>query len=205
MTVSAPPIFQSIFGEQWASLPPVLQAHYANRGYCSDKVTVEGLMRVEMSALARILSPMMRLTGTLAPYEGQGIPVTVHFESEPTNNAFCFNRIFHYPGLKPFRFRSRMVPVGDNRVVEFMRSGFGWYASYDYDGQKVLMKHLGYKIKILGKVFSLPLEPFLGEGYAEEEALSDEEFRMSMEIWHPWFGKVYAYSGTFKLRGSAHG
>jgi hypothetical protein len=193
------PIFQSIFAPHWGKLPVVLQEHYANRPYCSDRVTVEGLMKVEISPLAKLFSPLMRITGALAPYAGDDVPVIVHFESEPGSNAVCFNRIFHFPKRKPYHFHSRLMPVGGNEVIEWMPSGIGWHASYVFDGDKVLMRHLGYKIKLLGKIFSLPLEIFLGKGYAEEEAISEKNFRMHMDIRHRLFGKVYAYSGEFKI------
>jgi len=193
------PIFQPIFAPQWEKLPAVLQMHYANRPYCSDRVTVEGIMKVEVSLLARLLSPLMRITGALAPYVGDNIPVIVHFESEPDSNAFCLNRIFHFPTRKPYHFHSRMIPAGGNELIEWMSSGIGWHASYAFEGDKVRMRHLGYKIRLFGNIFSLPLEIFLGKGYAEEEAISENSFRMYMDIRHRWFGKVYAYSGEFTI------
>lgn len=176
-----------------------MHKHYANRGYTSDRVTVDGLMKVETSLLARLLAPLMRLTGALAPYAGENVPVTVHFDSEKESDAFCFDRIFHYPNRKPYHFRSRMLPCGDNEIIEFMPLGIGWHAAYSFDGHKILMKHLGYKFKAFGKTFPLPLEFVLGRGYAEEEAISENEFRMYMDIRHPLFGKVYAYSGEFRI------
>ena len=193
------PIFMSVFGKQWKSLPAVMHKHYANRGYSSDRVTVDGKMKIEVSLFAKVISPFMRLTGALAPYAGENVPVTVHFDSEQNSNAFCFNRIFHYPNKPPYHFRSRMIPAGGNEVIEYMPAGIGWHAAYSFDGQKIVMKHLGYKIKAFGRMLSLPLEMVLGRGYAEEEAMSDDSFRMYMDIRHPLFGKVYAYSGEFKI------
>jgi len=193
------PIFQSIFGEQWSELPPVMHKHYANRPYCNDVVTVEGIMKVEVSPFARLLSPLLRITGALVPYAGDNIPVTVHFRSEPNSDVYCFDRIFHFPDKPPYHFRSRMQPVGDSEVIEFMRIGIGWRARYSYDGRKVVMAHRGYAMKLFGKLVHLPLELLLGSGNAEEEALSDSRFRMYMDIRHPLWGKIYAYSGEFTV------
>lgn len=194
------PIFQSIFGKQWDSLPPVMHKHYANRPYSNDAVTVEGVMKVELSAFARLLSPILQLSGALVPYAGDDIPVTVHFRGEPESSAYCFDRIFHFSDKKPYHFRSRMVPVGGDEVVEFMSIGIGWHARYRYDGQKILIEHRGYKIKLFGKMIRLPLEWFLGIGYAEEEAISDDSFRMYMDIRHKLLGRIYAYSGEFTVK-----
>lgn len=193
------PIFQSIFGEQWQNLPPVMQKHYANRPYSSDVVTVESNMKVEISPFMRLFSPLLRMTGALVPYAGDNIPVTVHFRSSLNNDTYGFDRIFHFPGKPPYRFLSHMNPVGNGEVIEFMRIGIGWRAKYSYDGRKVLMQHRGYAIKLFGKPVRLPLEWILGSGYAEEEALSDTRFRMYMDIHHRLMGKMYGYSGEFTV------
>lgn len=193
------PIFKSVFAKQWESLPAVMHKHYANRGYTSDRVTVDGKVKIEISFFAKLISPFMRLTGALAPYAGNDVPVTVHFDSEKNSNVFCFNRIFNYPNRPPYHFRSRMIPAGGNEVIEYMPVAICWHAAYSFDGQKIVMTHLGYKIKAFGRMFSLPLELILGKGYAEEQAISNDSFRMYMDIRHPLFGKVYAYSGEFKI------
>ena len=197
---SAAPIFQSIFGETWAALPAVMHKHYANRPECNDVVTVEGVMRVEVSLFAKLLTPLFHLAGALVPYQGENIPVTVHFRSERGSAAYCFDRIFHFPGRAPHHFRSRMIPVGGNQVVEFMPIGIGWNASYRYDGRKVLIEHQGYKLSLFGRLIRLPLELLLGKGHAEEEAIDDDRFRMSMNIQHAVFGRIYAYSGEFTVK-----
>ena len=194
-----PPIFQSIFGAQWEKLPSVFRQHYANRPFCSDEVTVNGLMGIELSLFAKLLAPFMRITGILSPFEGKDVPVTVHFASEQNSNAVCFKRIFHYPDRKPYHFSSRVVPVVDQEVIEWMASGIGWHACYEFNGHKVIIKHRGYKIRLFGKVYALPLELLLGRGYAEEEVVDENCFRMHMKIKHKLFGTFYAYSGEFKI------
>ena len=176
-----------------------MHKHYANRPFSNDRVTVEGLMKIEVSAFARLLSPLLRLAGTLVPYGGNNIPVTVHFQSEPNSNVYCFNRIFHFPGKKAYHFKSRMQPVGGNNVIEFMRIGIGWHARYEWNGYRVMITHQGYAIRLLGKLLYLPLEWLLGNGNAWEEAIDDNRFRMNMDIRHPLFGTVYAYSGEFTV------
>lgn len=197
------PIFRAIFGNQWDSLPPVMHKHYANRPHSNDVVTVEGVMKVGLSVFARFLSPILRLSGTLVPYAGENIPITVHFRSELESSSYCFDRIFHFPDKKPYYFRSRMVPVGGNEVVEFMPIGIGWHARYRYDGNKILIEHCGYKMEWFGKMIRLPLEWFLGKGHAEEVAIGDNNFRMVMDIRHPLLGKIYAYSGEFTVMDMA--
>ncbi len=197
--VNKQPIFQSVFGGQWHELPPVMHKHYANRPFSRDVVTAKGIMKVEISNFARILMPFLRFSGTLVPYEGDNIPVTVHFRSDPASNSFIFDRIFSFPGRKPVIFRSRMIPAGKNRMIEFMRIGIAWLAGFDFDGQYVRMSHEGYTFSLFGKLLPLPLEWLIGKGEAFEQALDDDSFLMDMKIRHPLWGTVYGYSGTFTI------
>jgi len=194
------PIFKPVFGQNWEKLPPALQKHYANRPFTNDIVTVEGKLDITFSKPIQFLSPLLKLTGVLVPYQGKDIPVTVHFQSEENSNAFRFNRIFHFPNKPPHHFRSRMIPIKNGEVIEFMRGGVGWRMRYAYEEGKVKLLHKGYALRVFGMIIHLPFEIFLGRGYAEEEATGDNSFRMYMEMRHKLFGRLYSYSGEFALK-----
>ncbi len=194
------PIFSSIFGASWAALPPVFLSHYANRPFCRDIVIVEGMMRVELHWLMRLLSPALRLSRTLPPYVGDEVPVTVTFRSEPDSSAYCLDREFRFPGRPPYHFLSRMEPTGGNEVIEWMRVGLGWRAAYSFSDGQVRLEHRGYALRLFGKTIALPLEAFLGRGSAFEEALGADRFAMAMRLDHPLLGKLYGYSGVFAVR-----
>ncbi len=193
------PIFKSVFGGDWDKLPPVMRRHYANRPYHDDVVIVEGSMNVESSLAGRLFSPLFRLAGTLVPYEGRHIPATVLFVSDTRSNAFRFDRIFHFPGREPYRFRSTMIPAGGGDIIELMRFGIGWQAHYKWNGKKILLTHKGYALKTGNRLISLPLDRIIGRGSAEETPVDDDTFSMKMEIRHPLWGRVFSYSGTFKI------
>ena len=196
----AEPIFARIFGASWASLPPALRKHYANRPFTCDVVVVDGTMNVETSWLIRLLGPVLRLSGALVPMAGHDIPVTVTFRSEPASNAFCLDREFRFAGRPPYRFRSRMVPSEGNAVIEWMPVGIGWHAGYAFDHNEVRLDHRGYVARVFGVHVPLPLHWVLGRGQAREQARDDDTFHMAMSLQHALFGKVYGYSGTFRIR-----
>jgi hypothetical protein len=54
------PIFAEIFAEQWDSLPTALKAHYANRSFSNDRVTVTGRLTIRMGPLLRLASPLLK-------------------------------------------------------------------------------------------------------------------------------------------------
>ncbi len=199
--MSNPPTFAPVFGAPWAGMPPALKLHYANRPFCRDRITVEGTLTVRMGAMMRILAPLFGALGMLTPRDGDDIPCTVYFLSEPDTNAFVFERWFDFPGQKRFCFRSRLVPKRGHEVVEYMRCGVGWRCTYHFEAGKVWLRHKGYLLSLFGLDIPLPWlgEILLGRGYAWEEASGERSFRMAMGMKGGLFGAAmaYGYAGEF--------
>ena len=193
------PIFKSIFDNSWEDLPPVIKKHYAICPYTNDKVTVEGHLDISCAKHIQFLAPVFWLFGTIPPINEETVPVTVHFESKPNTREFCFNRIFHFKTRKPYEFRSRMVQVEDDEVIEVMRFGISWRLNYLWEEGKVMLRHKGYALKAFGQFIPLPITWVLGRGNAEEWAVDDDTFDMCATITNPLWGKIYEYKGRFTI------
>jgi len=193
------PIFQPVFGEDWQKLPKVMHKHYANRPFCNDSTFVEGTMDIRYSKLLWFFMPIFRLFGALVPYQGQNIPVTVEYFSEKNSPAFCFKRIFYFPGKKPYPFNSKIFPIKTHEVAEFVRFGLGWQMYFFYENEKVILKHKRYIWKIGKITIPLPLNLILGTNYCEEITISDDEFYMDLQMRHKIFGLMFQYKGNFKI------
>ncbi len=194
------PTFAAVFGDQWHTLPPALKLHYINRPFSRDRTTVRGQLTVQMSPLLRAFSPLLRQLGMLTPWEGDDIPCTVYFHSEPNSKAFIFERHFEFPGRAPYVFRSRLVPMGGHRVIEYMACGIGWVCTYTYEGDQVRLTHQGYIWRVLGLDLPLPFaDVFMGRGHAWEVATSETGFAMHMELSCGLFGRLYSYAGEFAV------
>ncbi len=194
------PIFKSIFGDQWNKLPPVMLKHYSNRPYGDDETIVEGKLDVMCAGPIRLLAPVLNLMGQIPAHNEKNVPVTVHFKSTEKSKAFHFQRVFKFGEAKPYIFRSRMVQIKNNEVMEIMRFGLAWKLHYLWDGEKVILKHRGYALCLFGLSIPLPLTFLLGEGYAEEVAVDENRFDMITHITHPWWGKIYEYKGRFEVK-----
>jgi Domain of unknown function (DUF4166) len=193
------PIFQDIFGEKWNDLPPALHKHYANRPYSNDITIVEGKLDVSCKPSLQFLAPIMKLMGQIPVRNEKNVQVTVRFQSDPDTRDFQFNRVFHFKGAKPYIFRSRMVQIKDNEVIEIMRFGLCWKMLYLWDGGKVILEHKGYAFHLFGHFIAMPLTFVVGKGYAEEIAIDDNRFDMIVHITHPWWGRIYEYKGRFRV------
>lgn len=193
------PIFKNIFGPAWDDLPPVMKKHYANRPYTDDHVMVGGTLDVMCAGPIKALASLFWNMGSIPPHTEKNVPVIVHFRSNPDTKKFHFQRVFHFHGHKPYHFRSYMIQVKNNDVVEVIRGGMGWRMLYGWENGKVVMKHKGYALRLFRHYIPLPLEIFLGQGYAEETPVDDDTFDMLMHLTHPRWGKIYEYRGRFKM------
>ncbi len=197
------PTFKHIFGASWDALPPVLKKHYANRPYTQDTTIVDGVLDVTCKGLLKFMAPLMKLMGQIPAHSESNVPVTVKFQSDTNSKAFHFNRTFYFKTIPAYEFRSRMIQIKDNEVIEVMKFGLGWKMLYLWDGQKVILQHKGYGLNIFGHIIPVPLEIFMGRGYAEEIPVDDDTFDMMTSITHPLWGKIYEYKGRFKITKEA--
>lgn len=194
-------IFAPIFGKTWDKLPLIFKKHYANRGFSSDVYLASGTMSINIAPFLQPFSWILAFTKTLAPIHADNVKTEVHFISEPNSNAFWFDRDFYPEGKKPLKFKSRLVPIGENSVIEYTQSGLGWKAQYEYTNGRVRLIHKGYILRLWNRDFHLPLDWLLGQSSAYETAINDYSFAMYMEIRHWLFGKLYSYEGVFEMKG----
>ncbi len=193
------PIFKSIFGDSWDELPEVMRKHYANRPYTDDLTVVEGTLDVLCKGPLKVLSPLMKALGQIPTHTENNVPVTVRFQSDRNSKAFQFNRTFHFKNIPTYTFRSRMLQIKGEEVIEIMRFGLGWKMQYRWTGAKVVLEHRGYALKLFGHFIPVPLTIFMGKGYAEEIPVDENTFEMMTDIIHPLWGKIYEYKGQFKI------
>jgi len=203
LNLQSEPVFKSVFGDDWNKLPTVMHKHYANKPYTSDSYITDGELDVMCAGPIKFLAPFFWLLGGIPPYNERNVPITVNFVSDKNTKAIHFDRIFKFNSRKHYRFHSKMVPITENEMVEVMKFGFGWKMQFLWQDDKVKLVHKGYVLSMFGHFIPLPLNLILGVGYAEETAVDDDTFDMSVNITHPWWGKIYQYNGRFIMREKA--
>ncbi len=192
-------LFEGVFGKKWQTLPEIFKRHYNVRDHSSDQVIAKGTITVNFPWPIKIISPLLTWFGLFPPYKGTDIPITVIYSAQPDPNAFCFNRTFHYPNHPPYQFKSRMKPLGGNVVVELTKFNIGWKSAYDYIDEHVTLTHIAYVLKLFDWYIPLPIGLIMGKCNSAEYAIDNNNFKMEMQIKHPWFGTTYEYYGTFTI------
>ena len=194
------PVFQMLLGADWRELGEIIRRHYFLRTYSDDQISVVGIMdEVHSSRIARLVIPLTRLFGSLVPYQGTDVPIVVHYSARPDADTIHWDRVFDFPGRKPFHFRSYMEPCGDHQVIEFVRFGVGMKLRVTAEGGALVFRDVGYVWRLFGVDVPLPVGLLLGKAYVEERPLDGERFTMKMSLRHPLFGELFRYSGTFSI------
>lgn len=196
------PVYQSVFGASWGALSPVFHKRYANRAHSRDTVVLKGTMRFEASRLARLLSPFMHFNGMVPMFSAESVPATVQICSQQENAAVRFAREFAVEGRrKPVRFETEVQTLTEGEVVDWTNGDIGWHAAFTYQENALEMAHRGYRLRLFGKTFRLPLEGLIGTCTAWEKAENDNRFSMRMEMRRRNGKLFYAYSGEFDIAG----
>lgn len=193
------PIFKAIFDQCWDKLPIVLKKHYNNLANTNDQVVMTGQLDVMCKPPLLWLSPLLKLIGQMPARNEKNVAVSVCFQSHENTSAFHVNRTFHFKQGRPYVFRSKLLHVKENQVVELMRFGLGCKMRYLWDGEKIVLMHDGYVLRLFGYLLPLPLTFIFGEVYAEERAVDEHHFDMLMCIRHTLIGKIYEYKGRFEV------
>jgi hypothetical protein len=194
-----PQVFEDIFGTAWAELPPVFRLHYANRKNCQDVVRAVGRMDIWQCALMRPFAVLFRAMGTLVPVTENDIETEVVFRTRANSSNFWYDRSFTLGSGQRYQFVSQLEPVGGAEVIEWTGAMIGWHSTFAYDGTRVRLEHVGYRLKLGRLNLPLPMTWLFGRPSAWEEAINDKCFQMEMTINHPILGLLYRYAGRFEI------
>ncbi len=188
-------------GAHWLSLAPPIQRHYNPPCDRAEALHIEGTMQVFISRMGKCLIPIARLFKALVPYDGVDIPVTVRNWSRADTMDMLWHRTFHYPNKQPVEFCSHLEFLQGNEVVEYVGWGLGLRLQLSTEENALRFESCGY-LWNLG-IFKLPLPEwlFLGKAIIRETAISDSEITIEFDNFHPIWGKMFSYNGTFQLLG----
>jgi len=180
-------------------LPIILQKRYNIKPYSNNKITLKGKMNVTISKIFQCFSPFFRAVGALTPYPGNDIPVDVILTSNKTSPIILMHRIFYYKDRPAYHFYSKMIPIKNNIIIELTRFRIAIKLLYRIENNKIIMDYGGY-VLYLGKwLLPIPLHLIIGKFFAYEEAENDNIFNMQVKMVHTLFGKIFEYTGKFKI------
>ena len=188
-------MFNKILSEQWNSLSPFIQQHYGLRD--GEGIYLKGQLAVKHGKFLKLLMPLIRLTGSLVPVEGQCFNVSVLNKREGENYYWC--RKFE-KDHKVYEFNSVMNLYG-NDVIENVGLRIGIKMRLSERNGGLLYEDKGYVFKLGKQYVPIPLHLLMGKSVIEEFTLSDNKHDIDMRfvVTHPWFGFMFSYMGYFNI------
>lgn len=199
MAVNEKPVFHDILADDWDNLGSIIRRHYFLKPESKDYICVSGEMsEIYHSWVAKLLIPFGLLFGAVVPYKGKDIPVDVHYTSSPSNSNIYWDRVFKFKS-GDFHFKSHMVPVKENEVIEFVRFGIGIRLQVTAENGALVFRDAGYIWRLLGYDLPIPGRWLMGKIYVEERPIDDKYFSMKMTLEHPLLGVLFKYNGRFEL------
>jgi len=188
--MSNKPLMQQALGEQWEELPTALKAHYQH----STNVD-SGALDIEYPGFMQPYLSVMRLLGALVNRRGKAVPATV--EKWMEGDVQRWKRSISFPDGKVIFFKSHWVYAGGNELIEYVSPFMGLRMAVSVVEGELYYEGKHYVLKLASFLLPIPEWLILGHTTIVETALNEEEFSMDFRLQHPWFGRLFRYSGAF--------
>ncbi len=191
------PLIQRALGEDWHTLPTVIQRHYTLMQANNTSSVVVGSMYVHYPAFARPMVAIARLMGALIDTKSNTLQASVKKWVNNDSGALFWRREIQSADTKTTVFASRMEYQHGNEVIEFVGFGFGVRLKVFAKNRQLIYQSNGHLWRC--KLFSIPIPDvlFLGHATIIEKAIDDDSFELDFKIIHPLLGKTYEYGGVF--------
>lgn len=192
-------LFRDELGDGWESLAENIRKRFDHDPFPGETIRYSGTMsRVKCSRIGKLLAWFIQYTGALMTHEGNDIPVEISVWTEPGNKAVFKRREYQFPKIKPFVFRSRMLRDDRGRLVEHVGGGFGMYIRVRAVDHNLHFEDDGYFVEYFGLRLSIPGLLAPGRVRLRHEDIAVDEFAITIEIVHPFFGLMYYQQGNFR-------
>ncbi len=192
---AATPLMQRALGSQWHELPAGLQNHYKQQADGSSYE--QGWLSISYPRWMQWPLNVMRLFGALVNKAGTEAPTQVSRQMDGDTQRWM--REINYADGHKIVFNSQVTYHQENILVEHVNRLLAMRLAVSVRQNKLYYKSRGYVLKLGKWQLLIPEWLALGYGYIEEEALSDDRFRMNFWLKHPLFGELFRYRGEFTI------
>lgn len=187
-------MMESILGEQWHELPPVLQAHYKT----GNSIEI-GHLDIEYPRFMQPYLSLMRCFGALINRQGKQLATQV--DKRSADEKVYWHRSIRYPDTKVVHFDSVWQLTPENHIIEFVNSLLGLQMVPEVKQGKMHYRGICFVMKLGRWLLPIPEWLVLGHTTIVEEAIDDTHFAMDFRLTHPLLGQLFRYSGVFSTVG----
>jgi len=189
-------LIRTALGEAWCNLSPKTQKRFENDPERQEYI---GLMsEVSCTRLGKMMAAFAKLFGSpLIPHSGRDVPIEVLVYKKPGNSDIFKKRTYFFKNTPPFTVQTHMHVNERGEFMEYAGLGLGLKMAVRAKDGKLYFHGLGYGLSV-GK-YLLPIPAFLSPGIAfiEHSDYGEKQFRVRIEMRHPWFGVMFIQDGVF--------
>ena len=190
--------------EDWGRLPLAIWRRFSRR--FADGKTVVYVGEVEQAQFNRLgwwLAQLARLIGGPLPTASDtGVPAVVTVTEDAASGGQIWTRIYARRSGFPQVIHSAKRFSGPTGLEEYVGFGVAMALEIRVDGQALQFRSVGYVLEI-GRI-RLTLPEWLTPGVltVTHTDLGDDQFRFTLEIIHPRFGRLIHQSAVFREAAS---
>lgn len=189
------PLLQKALGKDWNNLPTVIQKHYSIPN--DSNSCLQGNMEIGYPNYLMPLIYLIHLFGGLVFKRGKEIETRVIKTVSKKNHKLYWQRTLSYSNHKKDHFRSQMIYLQDNELIEWVRFGFGLRLKVTVNNGDLIYRSHGHIWQYKNLRLTFPDWLLLGHATIIEHALSGQQFHLDFSIKHPLLGTSYWYYGVF--------
>jgi hypothetical protein len=181
----------------WFRLNPSIRQRFGS--HHQEAVIYRGIMeKVESSLVGKIIAHLCRMIGSpLAPYTEANVPMTVHVYYNELLDGLTWNRTYHYQHHPVAVAKSTKCINPKTGLMELVERGCGMDLTLSEESGALHFHSTDYFCRVLGKKLRIPGLFTPGKTHVIQEAIDEINFRFTLKIVHPFFGKTFFQTGIF--------
>jgi uncharacterized protein DUF4166 len=184
----------------WARLPPSIRSRFSKRLAGGETAIYVGeILDTQLSRAGWLLAQALRLVGAPLPTATDaGVPGIVTVTEDAATGGQIWTRVYARRSGFPQVIHSSKRFAGPTGLEEYVGYGIGMPLQIEVVDGALVFRSAGYFLEILGHRFVLPAWASPGPLSVTHAELGDGRFRFTLEITHPFFGRLVDQTAAFR-------
>lgn len=186
--------------KEWTSLPAAVRRRFSETLTSGDSVVYRGIVKkLNLSPLGWLLAQGARIAGAPLPFDSwqEGRAAVVAVTGSPGLGGQVWTRLYGRRDGFPQVVHSAKRFAGPTGLEELVHGGVGMALTLKVEDNSLLFCSAGYFLTLLGTRLQLPRFLSPGALIVGHHDLGDGAFAFTLDLHHPWFGRLIHQTAHF--------